>query len=466
MADSVLHASVAPADADAPSLPVAPAAGAACFTAPEASVAGADADASHRGSSDASAPPTGEAAEDLRAQLSDSVALFVDGVDDLNGVTVRSARDALEASAQLAIFEAGVPDFKAALREALMQAVQQRMKREAPAGAAAAETGDGSDGSSEDSSNDSDSASDGSSSEDEDEEEAGEGAAAAGGDGALRRPKKKRSLAGAGGASSSAGSSAAASPRKGSSVFSKPMALTAPLAEFFGVDRLARGEASKRLWAYIKEKGLPKNARGQYVCDAAMEAAFKRKTMDFKSASKGLAAGMKDPDLLVDGGAAAGTSSAIKRRGAASGSRAASSSAASSASSASSSAAASPGSKRSRPAADAPASGSRSARGTPAKRPRTEGEGSAKSGGGGSGGFNKPVPLSAELSAFMGEPTASRTGVTKALWAHIKAAGLQKEGNRSIIVLDAKMAPLFPGVAEIGMFGMNKGLARHFKPAQ
>jgi hypothetical protein len=33
-------------------------------------------------------------------------------------------------------------------------------------------------------------------------------------------------------------------------------------------------------------------------------------------------------------------------------------------------------------------------------------------------------------------------------------------------VLDAKMAPLFPGVAEIGMFGMNKGLARHFQPAQ
>jgi chromatin remodeling complex protein RSC6 len=360
MADSVLHASVAAADAAAPSLPAAPAAEAACSGAPGASVATADADASHRGSAD-----------DLRAQLSDSVALFVDGVDDLNGVTVRSARDALEASAQLAIFEAGVPEFKAALREALMQAVQQRMKREAPA---ATEMADGGDGGSEDSSDDSDSASDGSSSEDEDEEEAGEGAAAAGGDGTLRRPRKKRSLARAGGASSSAGSSAVASPRKGSSVFSKPMALTAPLAEFFGVDRLARGEASKRLWAYIKEKGLPKNARGQYVCDAAMEAAFKRKTMDFKSASKGLAAGMKDPDLLVDGGDAAETGSAAKRRGAASGSRAASSSASSSASAAAPSAAASPGNKRSRSAAaDAPASGSRSARGTPAKRPRTEG---------------------------------------------------------------------------------------------
>jgi chromatin remodeling complex protein RSC6 len=463
MADSVFHASAAPVDVAALPLPAAPAAEAAFSAAPEASITGVDADASHRGSSDASAPPTGEVADDLRAQLSDSVALFVDGVEDLNGITVRSARDALEASAQLAIFETGVPEFKAALREALMHAVQQRMKREAPAGAVAAETANGSDGSNEDSSDDSDSASDGSSSEDEDgdqdEEEAGEGAAAAGDDGTLRRPKKKRNLAGAGDASSSAGSSTLARPRKGGSVFSKPMALTAPLAEFFGVDRLARGEASKRLWAYIKEKGLPKNARGQYVCDAAMEAAFKRKTMDFKSASKGLAAGMKDPDLLVDGGAAAGTGSAATRRGAASGSRAASSSSAAAAQ-------ASPGSKRTRPATDAPASGSRSARGTPAKRPRAGGEGSATSGGGGSGGFNKPVPLSVELAAFMGEPTASRTGVTKALWAHIKAAGLQKEGNRSIIVLDAKMAPLFPGVAEIGMFGMNKGLARHFKPAQ
>jgi chromatin remodeling complex protein RSC6 len=319
-----------------------------------------------------------------------------------------------------------------------------------------------------DSSSDSDS---GSSSGSDSSSDGGSGSGEAG-QTATGKKRKRSSGSSAAAASGGGGSSSSAGGKSGKGgkggLFAREMVLSAPLAEFFGCERMARGEANRRMWAYVKEAGLQRNARGHVVCDAKLSAALGgRKTLNFSVVAKALAAGLKDPSQLVGGGGGGGGAADDDEEEeeeeedgegeAGDGGGAAAS-----------------GSSSGRGRGAGGSGGSRKAsakakKAPPAKRSRkaTAGDGGEDGGagagagggggggGGGSGGFNKPIPLSAALGAFMGTPTASRTAVTKALWAHIKERGLQNPADKRMIrVTGTALAPVFPGHAEVHMFSM------------
>jgi chromatin remodeling complex protein RSC6 len=53
-------------------------------------------------------------------------------------------------------------------------------------------------------------------------------------------------------------------------------------------------QATKRVWAYIREHNLPKTKNKAIQLDGALEKALKRKTITFGSLAKALGANMKD----------------------------------------------------------------------------------------------------------------------------------------------------------------------------
>ncbi len=66
-----------------------------------------------------------------------------------------------------------------------------------------------------------------------------------------------------------------AGKRKPNAAFMKPMNPTALLAEVVGSKPLPRTEVTKKLWAYIKKKGLQdKKNRRNINADAALKAVF------------------------------------------------------------------------------------------------------------------------------------------------------------------------------------------------
>ncbi|KAJ3273448.1 hypothetical protein HK104_004277 [Borealophlyctis nickersoniae] len=82
----------------------------------------------------------------------------------------------------------------------------------------------------------------------------------------------------------------------------------------------------------------------------------------------------------------------------------------------------------------------------------------AKTKSGGSGRQQKESKLSPELAAVVGAPMMSRPQVVKALWAYIKANGLQNGQN---ITCDDKLRKIM-GQDSVHMFTMNKLLSPHF----
>lgn len=67
--------------------------------------------------------------------------------------------------------------------------------------------------------------------------------------------------------------------RKPSAAFMKPMTPSAKLAEIVGSKALPRTEVTKKLWAYIKRKGLQdKKNRRNINADAALKAVFNGKS--------------------------------------------------------------------------------------------------------------------------------------------------------------------------------------------
>lgn len=71
------------------------------------------------------------------------------------------------------------------------------------------------------------------------------------------------------------------------------------------------------------------------------------------------------------------------------------------------------------------------------------------------GGFTKPLLLSEELANFMGTRTASRTEVTKQIWAYIKERDLQNPKNRREVFLDERLQKLMKR-KKVTMFSMTK----------
>ena len=74
-------------------------------------------------------------------------------------------------------------------------------------------------------------------------------------------------------------------------------------------------QATKRIWAYIKEHNLPKRNVGgkpSVVLDDSLSTALKRKSISFTSLARCLAEHMKDSDDLVD--EPKGKGKAVKRK--------------------------------------------------------------------------------------------------------------------------------------------------------
>jgi chromatin remodeling complex protein RSC6 len=77
--------------------------------------------------------------------------------------------------------------------------------------------------------------------------------------------------------------------------------------------------------------------------------------------------------------------------------------------------------------------------------------------------FMKPLTLSEDLGAVVGNNPLPRTEVTKKLWAYIKRNGLQDAVNRRLINADEKLKRIFGGKSKVSMFEMTKLVSKHMK---
>merc|ERR1712156_1312041 len=75
-------------------------------------------------------------------------------------------------------------------------------------------------------------------------------------------------------------------------------------------------------------------------------------------------------------------------------------------------------------------------------------------------GITKPMKLSADLAAIVGQKQASRAECIKQLWAYLKNNNLQDPENKQYFTPDKKMAKIF-GTDRIRAFGMAKHISAH-----
>jgi upstream activation factor subunit UAF30 len=76
--------------------------------------------------------------------------------------------------------------------------------------------------------------------------------------------------------------------------------------------------------------------------------------------------------------------------------------------------------------------------------------------------FMKPMKPSEHLAKIVGTDPLPRSEVTKKIWAHIKKNKLQNPENKSEIIADEKLAPVF-GSKKLDMFQMTKAVNKHLK---
>lgn len=75
--------------------------------------------------------------------------------------------------------------------------------------------------------------------------------------------------------------------------------------------------------------------------------------------------------------------------------------------------------------------------------------------------FMKPMKVSADLGAVIGNNPMPRTEVTKKIWAYIKKNSLQDSKNRRNINADDKLKAIFGGKKQVSMFEMTKLVSKH-----
>ncbi|MBU4204872.1 SWIB/MDM2 domain-containing protein [Patescibacteria group bacterium] len=75
--------------------------------------------------------------------------------------------------------------------------------------------------------------------------------------------------------------------------------------------------------------------------------------------------------------------------------------------------------------------------------------------------FMKPLKLTADLEAVVGNGPMPRSQVVKKLWAYIKKNDLQDSKNRRNINADAKLKIVFGGKGTVDMFEMTKLVSKH-----
>ena len=75
--------------------------------------------------------------------------------------------------------------------------------------------------------------------------------------------------------------------------------------------------------------------------------------------------------------------------------------------------------------------------------------------------FMKPMNVSAELAAVVGNGPMPRSEVVKKLWVYIKKNNLQDPVNKRNINADLNLKKVFGGKAMVNMFEMTKLVSRH-----
>lgn len=75
--------------------------------------------------------------------------------------------------------------------------------------------------------------------------------------------------------------------------------------------------------------------------------------------------------------------------------------------------------------------------------------------------FMKPMNISSELAAVVGEGPMPRSEVVKKLWVYIKKNDLQDPKNKRNIVSDANLKKVFGGKEVVNMFEMTKLVSKH-----
>ncbi|XP_020595712.1 upstream activation factor subunit UAF30-like [Phalaenopsis equestris] len=77
-------------------------------------------------------------------------------------------------------------------------------------------------------------------------------------------------------------------------------------------------------------------------------------------------------------------------------------------------------------------------------------------------GILKPLPVSAAMRKFIGQPEISRAEAVKKVWDYIKLHQLQNPSNKKEIICDEKLKIIFEGKDRIGMMEIAKLLSPHF----
>jgi len=75
--------------------------------------------------------------------------------------------------------------------------------------------------------------------------------------------------------------------------------------------------------------------------------------------------------------------------------------------------------------------------------------------------FMKPLNVSADLAAVVGNGPMPRSEVVKKLWVYIKGHNLQDPQNKRNINADDKLKKVFGGKAVVNMFEMTKLVSKH-----
>ena len=73
----------------------------------------------------------------------------------------------------------------------------------------------------------------------------------------------------------------------------------------------------------------------------------------------------------------------------------------------------------------------------------------------------KPMKISPELAAVVGNGPMPRSEVVKKLWVYIKGKNLQDAQNKRNINADENLKKVFGGKATVSMFEMTKLVSKH-----
>ena len=75
--------------------------------------------------------------------------------------------------------------------------------------------------------------------------------------------------------------------------------------------------------------------------------------------------------------------------------------------------------------------------------------------------FMKPLKISADLAAVVGQGPMPRSEIVSKMWVYIKKNNLQDQKNKRNINADENLKKVFGGKAPVTMFEMAKHISNH-----